>query len=482
MLRTGEQYLEGLRDDRQIWVSGERVHDVVEHPAFRGSIGGMSGYFDWQHEHAGECAVADEAGESTGISHLIPRCAEDLARRHTGLERIARYSAGLLGRTPDYVNVTFAGFAGQPEIWARNGNEAGYEHLVEFQREISLRDLALTHTIIHPVLDGRIAPYAGVNRELALRKVTDTEHGIVVRGARILATLGPFADELAVYPGQPIPVDASDVALVFSVPIETPGLKILCRDHYGVEATPFDKPISSRFDEQDAFVVFDDVEVPMRRVFVDGDTEIYNKAMARGWSGNVMQQTFIRAMVKLEFAYELCTRMAQVVGLDRRPDVTTMLGEIWSYAELTRAAVRAAEADAFDYGAGTWFCDERPFRALRPTMPGWMVRVNEIIKLIGSHNLLATPAESDFADAELRPLLEEYLGGVDGASPQERARLFRTAWDVAGSALGGRIELYERYYLASAGRTYTLAHLAAQKEREWDFVPQFWATAERYAR
>ena len=252
-------------------------------------------------------------------------------------------------------------------------------------------------------------------------------------------------------------------------------MKIVCRDHYGVDADPFDKPFSSRFDEQDVFVVFDDVEVPAHRVFLDGDPQIYNSVNAWGWHGNIMQQTSIRATVKLEFAYELCCRMAEVTGQGRRPEVTKMLGEVWSYAELTRAAVRAAEADAHEFGDGTWFCDEAPFRALRPTLPGWMPRVNEIIKTIGSHNLLATPSKAGLDHPELRPWFDRYLPGADGGDTAERSRLFRTAWDFVGSALGGRTELYERNYLASAARTYALAHAAAQRDREWNLVPEFWA-------
>ena len=478
--RTGDEYVDGLRaDGREVWLGAERVHDVTGHPAFTGSVRGMAGFFDWQHRHAEDCIIAGSeahpgAGSGTGISHLIPRGPEDLDRRHRGLEKLARYSAGMLGRTPDYVSLTFAGFAGQPGVWSANGNARGAEDLIAFQRHAAERDLALAHTIIHPVVDGRIGPYEGVNREVALRKVGETDGGIIVRGARILATLGPFADELAVYPGQPIPKDAPDVALAFSIPLATPGLKIICRDHYGLDADPFDKPFSSRFDEQDAFVVFDDVEVPRHRVFLDGDPATYNSVMARGWIGNVMQQTSIRAMVKLEFAYELCCRMAEATGQDRRPEVMQMLGEIWSYAELTRAAIRAAEADAHEYGDGVWFCDEAPFRALRPTLPGWMPRVNEIIKRIGSHNLLATPTRSGLEDPELRPWLDRYLPSAGGGDASERSRLFRTAWDFCGSALGARAELYERYYLASAARACILAHVAARKEREWDRVPAFW--------
>ena len=510
--RNGTEYVAGLRGDgREVWLGGERVRDVTEHPAFAGSLLGMAGFYDWQHRHAKVCIVSGAGGErrggegtrgggagagsagggegegvggragggasQTGISHLIPRSAKDLRRRHVGLERLARYGVGMLGRTPDYLNVTFAGFAGQPTIWrgVANGNEAGTENLIAYQREVAEKDLALTHTLVHPVIDARVEPFEGVNRETAVRKVGDTSGGIVVRGSRLLGTLGPFADDLALYPSRPIPEDARDIALIFSIPVATPGVKIICRDHYGVDADPFDKPFSSRFDEQDVFVVFDDVEVPAHRVFLDGDPRIYNSVNAWGWHGNIMQQTSIRAMVKLEFAYELCCRMAEATGQGHRPEVARMLGEVWSYAELTRAAVRAAEADAHEFGDGTWFCDEAPFRALRPTLPVWMPRVNDVIKTIGSHNLLATPSKAGLDHPELRPWLDRYLPGAGGGDTAERSRLFRTAWDFVGSALGGRTELYERNYLASAARTYALAHAAAQREREWNLVPEFWA-------
>ena len=482
--RTGAEYVEGLRGGgREVWLGGERVRDVTEHPAFAGSLRGMAGFYDWQHRHAKECVIASggrdgDPAPPMGVSHLIPRSAGDLRRRHRGLERLARYGVGMLGRTPDYLNVTFAGFAGQPTIWrgTANGNEAGTENLIAYQREMAEKDLALTHTLIHPVIDARVEPFEGVNRATAVKKVGETRGGgIVVRGSRLLGTLGPFADELALYPSRPIPGNARDIALIFSIPVATPGVKIVCRDHYGVDADPFDKPFSSRFDEQDVFVVFDDVEVPAHRVFLDGDPQIYNSVNAWGWHGNIMQQTSIRATVKLEFAYELCCRMAEVTGQGRRPEVTKMLGEVWSYAELTRAAVRAAEADAHEFGDGTWFCDEAPFRALRPTLPGWMPRVNEIIKTIGSHNLLATPSKAGLDHPELRPWFDRYLPGADGGDTAERSRLFRTAWDFVGSALGGRTELYERNYLASAARTYALAHAAAQRDREWNLVPEFWA-------
>jgi len=219
------------------------------------------------------------------------------------------------------------------------------------------------------------------------------------------------------------------------------------------------------------------VLVPWERVFMDGDLEAYNALMREGWAANIMQQTCIRAAVKLEFAYELCTRMARATNCEGRPEVAQMLGEILTFATLTRAAIRAALADARDWGNGAFFCDDKPLRAIRCMMPSWMVRVNDTIKTIGSHNLLATASCEAFDSPELAPLVERYMPGAKGMGARERAQLFRTAWDFAGSALGGRVELYERFYLASAPRNLAIDHMFAQRSGEWAELPAFLAAA-----
>ena len=408
--RNGGQYLEGLRDRRTVWLGREKV-DVLTHEAFQGSLRGMAGYFDWQLRHAEDCLVPDPVtGEPMSASLLLPRTPDDLAARHRCFERLARYSVGMLGRTPDYVNVTLAGFVARSDIFSLRGDPVYANRIARFHREVVEKDLSLTHTIIHPVVDKALGDVEGINGEVATRVVKRTSTGIVVRGAKILATLGPFADELFVYPGQPLPPTADpSYALAFSVPLGTKGLVMLCRDHYGVGGPVADHPFSTRFDEQDGFVIFDDVEVPWERVFIDGDLDVYSGLMMHGWAANIMQQTCVRAAVKLEFAYDLCTRMARATNAEGRADTAQMLGEIWGYATLTRAGIRAAEAGARDWGNGAFFCDDRPLRALRAIMPTWMARTNEIIKLIGSHNRLATPSADAFDDPELGPMIAHYL-------------------------------------------------------------------------
>ena len=297
-----------------------------------------------------------------------------------------------------------------------------------------------------------------------MHKVADTDHGIIVRGARILATLAPFADEFAVYPAMPLPEGADAYGLSFCIPMGTPGLKFICRDSCATRQNLFDHPLSSRFDEQDAFVIFDDVEVPRERVFIDANRDAYNTVMTTGWYPNVMQQTMIRAQTKLEFAYGLAMRMAEIIN-DVSPATKQMLGEISVYAELTRAAIVAAEDQAFEWGNGVWFPHGGPLASLRAILPTWFPRVGEIITLIGSHNLLAAPTRAQLDDRSLRPLIDQFLRGAKDVSAEERARVFRLAWDFVGTALASRNELYERFYLASGARNYQLAHALSLKDR-----------------
>ena len=255
------------------------------------------------------------------------------------------------------------------------------------------------------------------------------------------------------------------------IPMDTPGLKFICRDSVSVDGNLFDHPISSRFDEQDAFVIFDDVEVPRERLFIDENLEVYNLVMSTSWWPNIMQQTMIRAHTKLEFARGLVIAMAGAINRNQ-PPTQEMMGEIAMFTEFARASVYAAEQASHDHGNGFWCCDVRPLMALRAALTEWFPRVNEIIRRIGSHNLLTTPSRAALDDPDLRPLIDTYLRGV-GVDAEGRDRIFRLAWDFAGSALGSRNEQYERFYLGSTGRALMSLHDLLDRGRTEDLVNRF---------
>ena len=462
--RTGAQFLEGLRQTkRNIWLEGEKIEDVTAHPALAGAAQTLAGIFDLQHDNADVCLIPDpETGESINISHMLPRSVDDLRRRVIGLSRISEATVGLMGRTPDYMNMKFAAFHAAPAFFAGDGgfNQDGSDNLMRFCERLARDDIALTHTIIQPNIDKRTEGKI-VGNKVTLHKVGETADTVVVRGARLLATLAPFADEIAVYPALPLPPGAEDYALAFSIPMDIPGLKFICRDSATVPTNAFDRPISSRFDEQDAFAIFDNVEIPKHMLFLDGrpgSVEIYNGLRNTGLALNMTTQTTIRALNKLEFAYGLATRMAESIG-DYSPATGEMLGELLSYVEVTRNAVFTSTEQGAEGNEGVWFGGGRALTPMRSLLAVWFPRVNEIITMIGSHNLLIAPSLKLLNDPEMRPLIDEFIHGADVVDAVERAGLFRLAWDFIGSQLGGRNVLYERFYLTSAARNRQMAHL-----------------------
>src|SRR5512138_1166580 len=122
--RTADEFLKGLKTrKRELWLGDERVDDVTEHPALAGAATALAEVFDLQHQYPDDCLMPDpETGEPINVSHMIPRSKEDLLRRHKALQRHAEYTVGVMGRSPDYMNVTYAGFAGRADEWGANGN------------------------------------------------------------------------------------------------------------------------------------------------------------------------------------------------------------------------------------------------------------------------------------------------------------------------------------------------------------------------
>jgi 4-hydroxyphenylacetate 3-monooxygenase oxygenase component len=473
--RTGEQFLEGLRQGgREIWLRGEKITHPLDHPELREAALSMARVFDVQHENPGEMLAPspDDADRLINVTHLIPRSREDLERRRRAFELVATVSGGTMGRTPDYLNVTFACFAGRSDVWARRDNARGAANLVAYQAFMRDNDLSTTHALMNPQVDRSKPEAEQAMGQVSLHKVGETAGAIVVRGARMLATLAPFADELLVYPGSDIRPQDGRYAMSFAIPIATPGLRFICRDSYSRQRDAFDYPLSSRFDEMDCVVIFDDVEIPKERVFLDGDTVGYSEVITdTGWRGHIMHQAFTRAYVKLCFALGLGHVIANTTGVVRFDHIQEKLGQIWAMSELARSALVSAEAGARIDDGGVMYPDDRPFLALRGEMPKWLPRCNELLQLIGGGGFMATPSRADI-DGPLHDEIEQYFQAA-GADAERRIRLFRLAWDFLGSELGGRGELYERFYLSDSWRMTALAYQIADKSFPESLVEQF---------
>ena len=449
--RTGAEYIKGLKDrPREIWIRGERVKDVTVHPAFRNGALSIAALYDMQHDAAFKEEMtfpSPTTGDPVGLSFIIPRSAEDLERRRKMMTNWAWAGCGMMARTPDFLNVAISGWAGAADYFAQNRPEFR-DNVLRYHEFIRDNDVALTHTLVNLQSRRSSSIVDTLDDQVALTVMRETDAGIVVRGSRILATLGPISDEIAVYPTRThlLGEDAWRQSFAFSIPCDTPGLKFLCRESFDLDRSHFDHPLGSRFEEMDAIALFDDVLVPWERVFLLGDVEMCNNyGNATGSGPHTGQQVTTRCVVKAEFVLGLAALMVNTLGSGSVPHVQERVAELITFLELLKACLRASEADASLNEWGVMCPAGAPLTAGRGLFPKMMYpRMAEIIQLLGSSSLMALPSEADFGTS-LGPEIDKYLG-TDTTSARNRARLFHLAWDVACSAFGGRQVLYERFF------------------------------------
>ena len=273
MIKTGAQHTASLRDGREIFLDGQKISDATAHPAFRRAVASVGRMFDFHSAPDNRALMTFETDTGTLANRIwqLPTSYEELKTRRRGLEAWTELHAGFLGRAPDHVASCISGMymgLDQFELY----DPARARALADYYRHARDNDLYLTYVIINPQADRSKNAAEQADPFLSAAIVDEDTSGITVRGAKMLATGGIMANEVFVTCIQPLQKGEERYALSFAIPMNAKGLKILSRKSYEAAApSVFDNPLSSRFDENDAVLYFDDVKVPWDRIFVAGD-------------------------------------------------------------------------------------------------------------------------------------------------------------------------------------------------------------------
>jgi len=463
-LRTGKAFLDSLRDDRQIFMDGERIADIAGDARTAGAARTLAELYDLQHDPAlieRMSFVPPGGGERAGLSFIEPHTVDDLIRRRDMVKTWMDATCGMFGRSPDFLNIMLTGLASAaPEFAKREARFA--DNIRAYHALARERDLCMTHTLLNPQVD-RSRPVERQEKDLAAKIVKETDAGIVIRGARMVATLCAYSDEILVLPSTFLATnaEAAPYAFGFSIPVAAPGLRFVCRPSvvHQNAASAMDYPLSSRLDEGDGLAVFDDVLVPWERVFIHRDPEMCNGLFQRTQAmPQVMHQTSTKNLAKAEFMMALGFAIARSTNIDAHLHVQGMLAELIQHAEFVRSCIRASEADAAVNPHGIMTPAEMPLWTVRMMFPKMFIRACEIIQTLGAGGLVAVPSYAELGGPAAADV-ETYAQAANADAPT-RIKLFRLAFDAAVSSFSGRQQLYERYYSGDpvrlAGALYAL--------------------------
>ncbi len=456
-VRTGAEFLSAL-EERAIHVDieGERyVGGVTDIPQLRNVVRTYAALFDLQHDPELRDVMTYESpasGDRVGMSFLEPRSIGDLERRRGAMRVWAEYSLGNLGRTGDYCNSAIMAMAAASDWFGSEDVRFG-ENVRRYYEHVRENDLLLTHTLVFPQANRSVGPSKQKEQTLAARIVDQNDNGIVIRGARLLATIGPFADEILVMPSTVLKGTPDDApySYAFGIPCDTPGVRFLCRESFDLGRTRFDHPLGSRFEEIDAIVVFDDVLVPWERCFIVGNPELCNGIYTETSAAvHMTHQVVTRTRAKTEFVLGLVSLLTEAIAIEQFQHVQEKIAEVIIALETCKSMTRAAEVDAQPNRFGLMTPDWPPLNACRNWYPRTYPRFTEILRQLGASGLMALPTEAD-AFGSGREDVERYLQSatLDGI---DRLRLFRLAWDTCISTFAGRQSLYEYFFFGDPVR------------------------------
>ena len=472
MTRSGADFLAGLRNNRTVYVNGERVADVTTHPAFAEAARSVAALFDLAHDPANRDEMtfpSPRDGRPVNKSWLVPRTREDLAARRVAIKRTADLSYGLLGRSPDHVASFFAGFAGALDFFARGGQQFA-DNLARFYAKACDEDLYLSYAIVQPTIDRAKPAHQQAQPYLYAGVAGERDNGIVLRGAQMLATGGAISDWVLVTVILPLRPGDEDYAFSVVVPLDAPGLKLYCRRPYAVGATSvFDYPLSTRFDEMDALVVLDDVLVPWEHVFVYKNLEL-TAGQFGVTSAHVLgnTQAHIRSWAKLQFLAGLVRRIAERNGTIARPDVQANLGDLATRVSLVEGLIMGAEAQARPDPFGVMRPHDAYLYASQVLQQAMYPEIVQLVRGMMGGSVIQLPSSvHDLLSAETAADVNRYVRWPE-AEGKERVKLLKLLWDLVGSEFGARHLQYEMFYAGEPGA------IKGREYRSFD-----WASAER---
>jgi 4-hydroxyphenylacetate 3-monooxygenase len=449
MLRSGSDYLEGLRDGRTIYLGGELVRDVTEHPAFRNTARAFAELFDKKRDPQNlEVMSYEENGERFPIWFLKPQSRDDLRRRSAGHRRIAAWSYGLLGRSPDHVASFVTGLVLQP--WLFEANRYGFgENLARYYDCLRSNDLFASYVVIGPQggRDPELYNRTGAQTP-ALQVTKETDDGVVLNGLKMLGTGAVFCDVIWVGNLLPLAPDQKGQAVTCAVPANAPGVSVWPRRSYERYARgPIDNPFSSRFDESDAVVLFEDVKVPWERVFLLDDAVLSREIYFRTPShvmGN--HQAVCRFLEKLGVILGLAYKAAEMNDVLQVPAVREVLSRLAASEAGLRAMIAGSIEDAETVNDGYMHVNRRELYAALAWCTTNYHRLAETVREMLGAGPFQMPAESGFlSDPALRERFDRYWAGGK-ASALDRYKFMTLAWDYLGSELAARHGQYEKFY------------------------------------
>jgi 4-hydroxybutyryl-CoA dehydratase/vinylacetyl-CoA-Delta-isomerase len=441
--RTREEYIESLRRQKpRVYMGGERIESVVDHPAFQVGINLIATTFDIENDPKYRDRAQIAKPVFNIVNEPISRYNQLIGSPEELVEHIKLYQAHEDFMIP--CGYRCFGFHSMNSLWANTHDIDQKYHteyharVIELTKKIQKEDLVVAATSVDAKGDRRLPPGKQPDLDMNLRIVKRKPNGIVVRGAKPHCTAAAYCNLLSVRGSTGGPEEEKDFAVAFTIPVDAPGITILCtRPRYPLEPRKFENPYSKRYGGQiEGMVIFDDVFVPWENVYMCGEIEFARQMASLRHGYHIMHKCMCRPVL-LKIAIGATALMAEYNGLDQTEVVHETLVDMVMEYHILQACALSSAMQAWRHESGIYFAKDGPASSGKVYMTHKLGE--ERVNLLECAGGLATTkvSEKDYLNPETKGYIEKYYKGRDGVSTENRFRALELIEDLATSEFAG---------------------------------------------
>ena len=442
MIRTSEEYRDSIRDNREVFMNGERVKDVTAHPMFKPLVDIRARMYDMAHDPA-TCDVmtVTQGSEVNAIGSSLPYTQDDWWAKRRATDLLMEDIGGVVTRVGDET---------VGEMWSLfDGTDVLNEVDPQFAKNIETHigkvlkgDPFHVSANTDPKGDRSLAPQ-DQDPDMLLNVVKETDAGIVVRGAKY-ETAAAYANQAFTKPtianwGN---AELSDYAVGFICDLSSSGLKFLCRGgfagaHGGCPRVDHrDYPLANRFDEVDTIVIFDNVLIPWENVLFYRHTRaaIFIRATLHRYSAFAFVQ---RTLKQADQMIGTALFNARQTGPEKQPAVQEKLSELAIWREGINAHLTASIALGETFPAGLMMPNQSLLMTGRCHALNNLPKMMHIARELCGGQICVTPNVATFESPETKPWMDKYYTINDHWVAEDRRKLLAFARDLLNSDYAG---------------------------------------------
>lgn len=432
-IKTPQEYIESIRDDRVVYYLGERVKDITQHPFMKICIDWMAMDYVLSNDPRYRSLLTEKDGDGELVPFIlsVQRSREGLLRLRDVVKLMARVCYGkpsgakFVGK--DGLNaVTVVA----PRIDKKYGTN--YAKNVEaYRRYLQKNDLSLALGMTDVKGDRSLRPSKQQpHQDYYVRIVEERSDGIVVRGAKMHISESPVSNEIIVLPCRAMREDDKDYAVSFGVPANAKGITFISPEAETKEpGNFFDYPISSSVYINDALIAFDDVFIPNERVFLKKEWEFAGDAAYMfGNFHRLSAETYKAA--ELEILTGTAVLMAEYNGIDRASHVQEKLTWLAQYTEAVEILGRAAcEHCVSEPDSDLVYPNPMIANICKLYFADNWHQATKYVQDIAGGIVATVPSAKDYYNPETHDIMEKYFGGREGIPTEHRLKVIKLIKD-----------------------------------------------------